>query len=122
MTTRHMGELSLVTDDDADEVRVRWLGRSVARDADVALARHLDEIIAAAAGRRVVFDFTALEYMNSSTLVPIAKHVRRAHTEARPLVVRFRADVSWQATPFRMLTKITKGAHVTFDAVPGAPL
>lgn len=122
MTTRNMGELSLVTDAGDDEVCVRWLGRSVARDADVVLARHLDEIVGAAAGRPVVFDFTSLEYMNSSTLVPIAKHVRRAHTEERALIVRFRADVSWQATPFRMLTKIANGKHVRFEAVPGAPV
>lgn len=122
MTDRVMGELSLATESSPHELRVRWLGRSVARDADVALAHHLDEIVGSASGRRVIFDFTELQYMNSSTLVPIAKHVRRAHTEERPLVVRFRADVSWQATPFRMLTKIANGKHVTFEAVPAAPL
>ncbi len=122
MTTRQLGELSLATDEDAAEVRVRWLGRSVARDADVVLARHLDEIVRAAADRAIVFDFTSLDYMNSSTLVPIAKHVRRAQSEGRRLTVRFRADVSWQATPFRMLTKITASKLVTFDAVPGAPV
>ena len=122
MSERVIGELSLVTDESKHELRVRWLGRSVARDADVQLARHLEEIVGGADGRAVVFDFTELQYMNSSTLVPIAKHVRRAHTEERSLVVRFRADVSWQATPFRMLTKIANGKHVTFEAVPGAPL
>ncbi|MCC6646351.1 MAG: hypothetical protein IT374_12365 [Polyangiaceae bacterium] len=122
MTARRLGELALETTDGDAEVVVRWLGRSVARDADVVIARHLDEIIGGAGARAVVFDFTSLEYMNSSTLVPIAKHVRRAHTEARRLVVRFRADVSWQATPFRMLTKIARGEHVVFEPVPGAPV
>ncbi len=50
---------------------MEWLGMSVDQSPEKALTGFLDELISVAKGTELHIDFTKMEYMNSSTVVPI---------------------------------------------------
>lgn len=92
--------LSLELTEGADELRVRWIGKSADREPGKFLAPLFQDLLTTAAQRCLVMDFTQLEYMNSSTFTPLVKLL----VEARRLQARVRLEYSrerkWQALSF----------------------
>lgn len=114
------GDLTLSVAETPSEVVVAWSGRSTLRDPDAVLGPFLADVVEKRGSRRVCLDFRALGYMNSSTLVPIAKLVRRAAAEGIPVTVRYLSRLSWQRVPFVMLEKLSAKA-VAFEASASLP-
>jgi serine phosphatase RsbU (regulator of sigma subunit) len=102
----HEGELRIEVATDDEVVTARWLGKSQLREAGKALGPFLDELLERLQGRRLVLDFSGLEFMNSSTFVPVTRVVRRAATGRLPLLVRYSPAITWQRAPFEMLRRI----------------
>jgi hypothetical protein len=93
-----------------------WRGRSEHREPGRFLVPILDEALAraGAAGLRLVLDFTAVEYMNSSTFTPIVKLLDKARRAGVAVALVYSLDRRWQALSFSALrTFETKDGRVT---------
>ena len=114
--TRLEGALAIDEVEQPGAVVLAWRGRSDARDPDRILVPLLEAALARASssGRRLVLDFTAVEYMNSSTFTPIVKLVARARAAGVPVALEYSLARSWQALSFSALrTFETRDGRVT---------
>ncbi len=99
------GELSLEAQPAPGELRVLWRGRSAERDPARFLSPVLSELVDACrrTSARLHLDFTALEYMNSSSFTPIVKALGEARRARVPIALEYAQGKSWQALSFNAL-------------------
>jgi hypothetical protein len=99
------GELALEVEEAAAEVRVVWRGKSADREPGRFLVPVLDEVLARAraAGAKLVLDFSALEYMNSSTFTPVVKALDSARKAGVRIALEYSLARKWQALSFSAL-------------------
>jgi hypothetical protein len=99
-------ELSLDVQHDDKTVTVVWAGRSTARDPMTfigpILADALDKSVAS--GARLVLDFQSLQYMNSSTITPVIRLLRKASKGTGRVAVLYKRTAKWQELSFSALT------------------
>jgi hypothetical protein len=110
------GQLSLALSRAEEALVLAWRGRSEHREPGRFLVPILDEALARAreAGLRLVLDFTAVEYMNSSTFTPIVKLVDQARRAGVHLALEYSLERKWQALSFSALrTFETKDGRIT---------
>jgi len=103
--THTQGLLTLEVEDTAEAVQVRWRGKSTSREPSEfilpILIRALDDSVIG--GKRLVIDFRAAEYLNSSSITPIIRvleSVKRGRGSARILYCK---DLKWQSLSFTAL-------------------
>ena len=114
--TREEGPLAIDELERDGAVVLAWRGRSAAREPGRFLVPLLDGALerARARGLRLVLDFTAVEYMNSSTFTPIVKLVAQARAAGVPVALEYSLARSWQALSFSALrTFETRDGRVT---------
>jgi hypothetical protein len=99
------GELTLELQQSPQELRLRWLGKSTEREPGHFLVPVLGEAFesARAAGVPLVLDFTALDYMNSSTFTPVVKALDHSRRLAVPVILEYSLSRKWQALSFSAL-------------------
>lgn len=99
------GELTLELVQAANELRLRWLGKSTEREPGHFLVPVLAEAFesARAAGVPLVLDFTELDYMNSSTFTPVVKALDHSRRLAVPVILEYSLSRKWQALSFSAL-------------------
>jgi hypothetical protein len=99
------GELTLELVQAANELRLRWLGKSTEREPGHFLVPVLAETFesARAAGVPLVLDFTELDYMNSSTFTPVVKALDHSRRLAVPVILEYSLSRKWQALSFSAL-------------------
>jgi hypothetical protein len=110
------GELALELEESPGQVRVVWRGKSADREPGRFLVPVLTEVLerARAASAKLVHDFSALEYMNSSTFTPVVKAVDAARKAGVPIVLEYSLARKWQALSFSALrTFETSDGRVT---------
>ena len=88
-----------------DDITVSWRGRGVQRDPTPFIQPILNEALdrGIREGRRVVMDFSHLEYLNSSSLSPVIHTLERATRTGCALSVVYDKDVTWQSLCFSAL-------------------
>jgi hypothetical protein len=84
------------------ELRLVLSGKSIIRSASDTLLPLFVESLAAAqdAGRRLVLDFRALTYMNSSSFAPVIKVLEKARLGGATLQVLYSSEQKWQEVSF----------------------
>lgn len=99
------GKLTLTVTDNDETIEVRWLGVSIERNPTEFLVPILSKIIRRSSEefKRVVLDFSRLEYMNSSTITPVVKILERASRGASRITVKYDASLNWQELTFSAL-------------------
>jgi hypothetical protein len=99
------GDLTLELAEGAAELRLTWLGKSSERDPSRFLVPVLSDALehARAAGLPLVMDFSALEYMNSSTFTPVVKALDESRRLTVPVVLEYSVARKWQALSFSAL-------------------
>ncbi len=99
------GELTLELVETPNELRLTWRGKSADRDPSRFLVPVLSEALdaARAAGLPLVMDFSALEYMNSSTFTPVVKALDESRRLSVPVVLEYSIARKWQALSFSAL-------------------
>jgi hypothetical protein len=99
------GELSLEAVETPAEIRVAWRGRSADREPGRFLSPILRELIEACrrSQARLCLDFTALEYMNSSTFTPVVKTIHEARQAGVTVALEYSQAKKWQALSFSAL-------------------
>ena len=116
LTRHHEGALSIDVAEEEGALVLAWRGRSDAREPGRFLVPVLEAAFerARAGGRRLVLDFTAVEYMNSSTFTPIVKLLAQARAATVPVALVYSLARSWQALSFSALrTFETRDGRIT---------
>jgi hypothetical protein len=99
------GELTLELAETPTELRLTWLGKSSEREPSHFLVPVLTEALerARAAGLPLIMDFSALEYMNSSTFTPVVKALDESRRLSVSVVLEYSTSRKWQALSFSAL-------------------
>ncbi len=99
------GELAIEVEDRPDELRLVWTGKSRDRDPARFLAPIFEQAVERVRGdrRRIVLDFRAVEYMNSSTFPPVLKLVDAAKAGGLSLTLEYTPARRWQELSFSAL-------------------
>ncbi len=99
------GELRLEVLPEAEDLLVVWSGKSADREPGRFLLPALSALLAEAraAGARLVLDFSALDYMNSSTFTPIVKVLDEARRSGVPITLEYSQGKKWQSLSFSAL-------------------
>lgn len=99
------GALELELRVTATELRLVWTGKSADREPGRFILPVLLDVLdrARAAGKPLVLDFCALEYMNSSTFTPVVKSLAEARKVAVAVVLEYSLQRKWQALSFSAL-------------------
>ncbi len=109
--------LTLDLQDGPDELVMRWTGKSSDRDPGRFLAPLFQKVLAEAAQRCVVMDFSQLEYMNSSTFTPLVKLLSEARGANQRLRLEYSRERKWQALSFVALKSFeTPNGRITLLA------
>jgi anti-anti-sigma factor len=114
--SHEQGALAIDVAERGDALVLAWRGRSDAREPGRFLVPVLDAAFerARAGTLRLVLDFTAVEYMNSSTFTPIVKLVAQARAAGVRLALEYAVALSWQALSFSALrTFETRDGRIT---------
>ena len=104
------GDLVIDVDDATDAVRLRWRGKSNARNPSQVLAPLFDRVRALAAEKRVPLElrFDALEHFNSSTIAALIQLIHQCRSGGVKLVVLFDGKVKWQKLSFESLRTLAR--------------
>ena len=99
------GELHLEAHEGHGELRLGWRGRSADREPGRFLVPVLTQLIDACGKRaaRLCLDFSALEYMNSSTFTPVVKAIDAARRGGVSIALEYSQAKKWQALSFSAL-------------------
>ncbi len=99
------GELSLEAHRGTGELRLIWRGRSAGREPGKFLLPVLSELVEACRrnAERLCLDFSALDYMNSSTFTPIVKTIDEARRAGIGIALEYSQAKKWQALSFSAL-------------------
>lgn len=99
------GPLRLELEESQTNLTVTWRGRSMAREPGHFLLPILTRAIEVSerTGKRVIFDFRFLEYLNSSTITPVIRILEQAKRGTASLSVLYSAELKWQALSFSAL-------------------
>ncbi len=89
-----------------DTSELKWLGRSEARNPSDALNPYLDSILEKLSGKKLVVDYCALEYMNSSTVPPIIRFVKACDKSNIETTIQYNSKSEWQTASFKPLQTI----------------
>ena len=111
--------LEVIEDDDT--IQVAWKGRSIERNPGEFITPLLVRIVkkSSDSAKRLVLDFTEIEYMNSSTITPIVKVLERARRGSTRLTVFYDTSLKWQELIFDALKIFaTKNYRVVVTGKP----
>jgi hypothetical protein len=99
------GELSLEAHPRAGELRLIWRGRSADREPGKFLLPVLSALVedCRRSAEKLCLDFSALEYMNSSTFTPIVKTIDEARRAGVGIALEYSQAKKWQALSFSAL-------------------
>ncbi len=91
--------------EDADSLTMRWLGKSTMRRPGEFLAPLLADLLkrGSESGKRIVLDFRALQYMNSSTITPVIRILEQMRRGTGRMSVLYRQAMKWQHLSFSAL-------------------
>lgn len=90
-----------------EQLRMVWRGRSEDRDPADYLNPFLISSIEVLSDELLVCDFRELEYINSSTIPPILRMIKKLHIDGKSARIVYDSNSSWQTasfTAFRIIT------------------
>ena len=92
------GDLAIDVAREGGIIRLKWRGKSNARDPGATLHPFLDGVAAAAKadGAVVEMRLNDLEYFNSSTLAALIRAIRRFREQSTKIVISYQESAGWQ--------------------------
>jgi anti-sigma regulatory factor (Ser/Thr protein kinase) len=94
-------EIQVVVKD--NDVNIVWKGRSEDRQPSALLNPYFTGLLDELVGKEVNVDFTLLEYMNSSTVVPIINLIKNLEGKSIKSSIIYDKNQKWQAASFKAL-------------------
>ena len=108
-------DLKIFVEENGVGTRVRWVGKSGARQPGTFLNPYMDQIISSARNM-VEVDFTELRFMNSPTVMPILVLLNGLSAKNLPVSVVYDSKSPWQRTVFGGLKGFSFKGEVAFQA------
>src|SRR5262245_13666001 len=98
-------QLRLEVSDEDSRIEVRWFGKSVQRNPNRFIIPVLSDAVKRASdeNKTVVWDFTQLEYMNSSTITPVIKTLEMVKKGSGKVKLVYNKGKKWQDLSFSAL-------------------
>jgi hypothetical protein len=104
METYKSSMLTLEIEEDDASVNIKWLGKSVDREPGVFIIPIMTKVLERSSDtKKVIMDFCALEFMNSSTFTPVSKILESAKAGNTQLQILYKQSVNWQELSFSAL-------------------
>lgn len=97
--------LTLAVKEDSNSISIEWQGRSKERNPSIFLTPILTRILERSKieSKKIIMDFTKLEYMNSSTITPIIKILERMKKGSNHILIQYGKALKWQELTFAAL-------------------
>ena len=88
-----------------DQIELHWWGKSILRKPSSFITPILVDALqkGGSENKRIVLDFSELDYMNSSTVTPIIKILERAKRGENQVTVLYKKSLKWQDLSFSAL-------------------
>jgi len=88
-----------------ETIEVNWLGKSDQRNPNQFIVPIMQEVLKTASDSKklIVWNFAALDYMNSSTITPIIKSLEQAKRGTNRVRVVYNRSKKWQDLSFSAL-------------------
>lgn len=92
-----------ITEDES--ISILWQGKSTERDPGIFLNPILSETLSrgSSEGKKIIMDFRELEFMNSSTVTPVAKMLEQGKKGSSSITVYYNKTKKWQELSFSAL-------------------
>lgn len=100
--------LQIIVEAEDGAVRLRWRGSSDARNPAANLEPYLYALLEEPSFKFYEFDFSELEFMNSSTIAAIVHIVERMKGHSAKFKLLFSEQKEWQEFNFRMMKFVTR--------------
>lgn len=85
-----------------------WIGQSEERDPGAILNPYLNQFIDEFTGRELMVEYLKLEYMNSSTVVPIIHLLNKLDKKGVKTEVFYNSKLKWQEASFKALKTLSQ--------------
>jgi hypothetical protein len=97
--------LEISVTEDKDSVNIYWSGKSIERQPSAFITPILIKFLKKCINnnKRMILDFSNIEYMNSSTITPIIKILERAKRSKVGVTVKYIGSLKWQHLIFSAL-------------------
>ena len=105
------GALEIFVEEKGDTIHVRLQGRSDSRKPSDALTPFFDAILEQGVEKLIV-DFRELEYMNSTSMLPIIKLLYQLHQKKIESEFVYDGNLKWQVVTFSVLGKLISGRKI----------
>lgn len=91
--------------EEPDAITMGWFGKSTMRKPGDFLTPIIADLLkrAAESRKRIVLDFSTLQYMNSSTITPVIRALEQTRQGSGRMSVVYRLSVKWQHLSFSAL-------------------
>lgn len=88
-----------------DHIVMHWSGKSIDRQPSIFLTPLLIRVLQKSieGDKRLIMNFSDIEYMNSSTITPIIKILERAKRSKVGVTVKYFSSLKWQELIFSAL-------------------
>ncbi|MCB1190677.1 MAG: hypothetical protein H7A23_23135 [Leptospiraceae bacterium] len=106
MESLNIDNLEIKVKKENSHISISWMGKSDNRNPSASLIPYFNGMIDEIKGNSLRIDFTKLEYMNSSSVIPIIQFIKQLEGAAIPTEVVYDGSSSWQKKSFEALEKI----------------
>lgn len=98
----------IAVDLEVEPAMLKWSGTIDTRTPESVLAPFFKELVGVLSDKSCIIDFTALEYMNSSTVGPCFRFVKQLDAAGVRTEIRYSRAIHWQRTSLRALAVIAQ--------------
>lgn len=110
--------LQIAPVEEGSSLRLVWKGQVTMRDPEQVIGPYLQDVVTASNSQRgVTIDLSAMEFMNSASLIPIVECLRTLREKKVPAKVWYNNTSSWQrvgCSSMRVLAQKIGGVLVEF--------
>ena len=99
--------LEIVISKVGNKTSVAWIGQSDEVNPGLILNPYLDSLVEKLKGGGVIVAFEKLDYMNSSTVIPIIRFITSLNDSGIKTTVTYDKKSKWQASSFKMLESLS---------------
>lgn len=112
------GSLLISIKEDTNRVEMNWFGQSDVRIKSYTLEEYLDKFVNDLKNTEVLIKFNDLEYMNSSTVLPVINFIKKLNSNKIKTIITYDSDSRWQVASFKALTRFSElMQYVSVEAV-----
>lgn len=112
MDSVEYGALKIAIEKQPDKVQLKFRGKSDSRNPADILGPFFKDLLEDDF-KKLVVDFTGLEFINSSTIPPLVMFIRQLETKQIQSEFVYSGDVKWQVMTFNVLQKLVTAQKVT---------